>query len=203
MAQIRKQLNELFFGTNGTGKTTNMIKLAVEYAIANPKKNVLFLMPDDSEKKYDEVPMITKNDLLSDFGIAKMICSTPENKKEKSIYTEIYERHNKADVKFNGLIVNDDMGALLQRRPNDVITLLSRRRQLNLDMFWNFHGLTTDAPKSFWRYVTGVTLHKTTDDYHDTLDKVGSKGNEFLDVYKEVQEASAENPYFSKRLSLI
>lgn len=199
----RKQINELFFGTNGTGKTTNMISLAVSYAELNPKKNVLFLMPDDSEKKYDEVPIISEKELLTDFGIAKIICGMPESKSQKSIYTKIYEMHNKADVKFNGLLVNDDMGSLLNRRPNDVLTLLSRRRQLNIDMFWNFHGLTTDVPKSFWRYVTGITLHKTTDDYKDTLEKIGNKKDEFLSAYNEVQEVSKQNPYFNKHISLI
>lgn len=191
-----KQFNTLLFGTNGTGKTTVMLDLFYEYMLAKESlgvvKNGLFLMPDDAESKYDDIPEINVNDLGGNFGIAKIICdvnATSSDKKAKSIYTEIYERYACKKRKFDGLIVNDDMAMLMNRRPNDIITMCSRRRQMNLDLLWNFHGLTTDCPKAFWRYVTSIILFKTADDYTDTYEKI-SKPAEFEKLYFEVQSIS-------------
>lgn len=194
MATI-KQFNEILFGTNGTGKTTEMLNIFNSYMDGKEsigqEKNALFLMPDDSEKKYDGIPEIHINDIHGDFGIAKLICNVnfdKSDKKTKTIYELLYERYALAKRQFNGIVINDDMGGLMSRRPNDILTMLSRRRQMNMDLIWNFHGLTTDCPKAFFRTVTGIILFKTTDDHTDTMNKIGrDKHDMFKEAYFEVQ----------------
>ena len=192
MEQTRKQFNELFFGTNGTGKTTEMLKLAIQYfeQPQNENKNFLIAVPDLSESKYDCFPEITVNDLGGDFGVGLIQAQyiDKSNKKQKSIYTEIYERYAAKGRKFNGLMINDDMGIMFGRRPQDNINMCTRKRQMNLDLMWNFHGLTTDCPPAFFKSVSGITLFKTEDNYLDTMKKIAmNKRKQFEDAYFWVQ----------------
>lgn len=192
MSSLRKQFNELYFGTNGTGKTTNMLTNALKYmrAPVNANKNMLCVMPDFSESKYDNIPEIQINDLGGNFGIAKIMANeiAKGDKKSKSIYTEIYERYAVKGIRFDGLIINDDMGGMFGRRPEDINRMLSRKRQMNMDLMWNFHGLTTDCPRNFFKSVSGITLHKTEDDYEDTMNKIANnKRSMFEEAYFQVQ----------------
>lgn len=190
--ELRKQFNELFFGTNGSGKTRAMLEIALEYfeQPVNEAKNFLCIMPDFSESKYDHLPEITVNDLGGYFGAAKIMAMPigKSDKKSKSIYTEIYERYAVKQRRFNGLIINDDMSVMFGRRPEDILTMCTRKRQMNIDLMWNFHGLTTDCPPSFFKSVSGITLHKTEDDYEDTMKKISSnKRKMFEESYFQVQ----------------
>jgi len=192
MENTRKQFNELFFGTNGTGKTQEMLTLADGYfkAPANENKNFLMLMPDFSESKYDAVPEMQISDLGGDFGIGKILVNaiSKTDKKAKSVYTEIYERYAAKGRRFNGLIINDDMGIMFGRRPEDIIMMCTRKRQMNLDLMWNFHGLTTDCPPAFFKSVSGITLFKTEDNYLDTMKKIAmNKRKMFEEAYLTVQ----------------
>lgn len=192
---MAKQINSLWFGTNGTGKTTDMLDVANRFMDDKESlgliKNQLVLIPDDSEKKYDNIPEGQISDLHGDFGIMKIICNVnldKTDKKTKTVYETIYENYALRKRQMNCLIINDDMGGLMSRRPNDILLMLSRRRQMNIDCFWNFHGLTTDCPKQFFKTVTSLNLFMTTDDHRDTMDKIGrDKHQMFLDAYNEVQ----------------
>ena len=192
MEAIRKQFNELYFGTNGTGKTQNMLTTALTYfdSPANANKNFLCIMPDFSESKYDDIPEIRVSDLGGYFGIGEIMAADIRkgDHKSKSIYTEIYERYAEKQRRFNGLIINDDMGGMFGRRPEDINRMTTRKRQMNLDLMWNFHGLTTDCPKNFFKSVSGITLHQTEDDYKDTVDKIApNKRAMFIETYFQVQ----------------
>ena len=192
METTRKQFNEIFIGTNGTGKTTEMLKGAIKYFEypQNENKNFLIAVPDLSESKYDGIPEITVNDLGGSFGVGLIQAQYIDkgNKKAKSIYTEIYERYAAKGRKFNGLMINDDMGIMFGRRPVDIINMCTRKRQMNIDLMWNFHGLTTDCPPAFFKSVSGITLFKTEDNYIDTMKKIAmNKRKTFEESYFLVQ----------------
>lgn len=196
-----KQFNVVIFGTNGTGKTTEFIDIGTQYIQAKEsiglEKNFLLCVSDDNEKKYDWLPEIDIRDVHGDFGLAKVICNVnidKNDKKTKTIYQTIYENYALKKLQFNGMIANDDMGVMMSRRPNDVLTMMGRRRQMNLDLLWCFHGLTTDCPPAFIRTLTQIVLFKTTDNHKDTMDKLGTdKAKEFERVYFKVQAYSNGN----------
>ena len=202
MSNIRQQRCVVFFGTNGTGKTTQMLTMGLEYMKYNARfgKRMLCCLPDDAETKYDvvqEIPL-ERQSLQSFKGIAKVFI---ENKNDFQFIYKTYTEKNQPT--FNGLIIFDDIGVVLSRRPEEVLNMLRRRRQMNMDMFWNFHGLTTDMPRSFFSFITDIVLFKTGDDHEDTRDKLPADKRElFEEVYFRVEEKSKENPFYFERIKL-
>ena len=200
--QIRQQRSVVFFGTNGTGKTTQMLSMGIDYMKKNARfgKRLLCCLPDDGERKYDvveEIPL-EEHSLHNFKGIAKVFVE------DKNAFQLIYKSYTaKGKPSFNGLAIFDDLGVVLNRRPEEAINMLRRRRQMNMDMFWNFHGLTTDMPRSFFGFITDIILFKTTDDHSDTLEKLPSDKRElFEEVYYRVQEKTKDNPFYFERIKL-
>lgn len=199
---MRQQRNIVLFGTNGTGKTTVMLNTAIEYLQRNYKsgKRVLCCLPDDGERKYDSIKEITLEEhSLNNFtGIKKVFIE------DKSDFEMIYKTYTaKTSLGFNGLCVFDDLGVLLNRRPEEVLKMLRRRRQMNMDMLWNFHGLTTDMPRSFWGFLTDIVLFKTGDEHTDTMEKLPfDNRKDFEQMYFRVEKEAKINPYYYERLKL-
>lgn len=199
----RQQFNTVLFGTNGTGKTTFMLEIAIEYIKNNPGKNVLFVLPDDSERKYDSIPLINSRDLYNISGIYKIYADEYKEETGKTVYESIYNYFVKtgAKRKFNGLLVNDDCGVLWNRRPEDVLKLFRRRRQANMDVLSNFHGLTTDMPPKFLGFITSLILFKTGDSHIDTMNKLPAlKQKEFEEMYFRVETETEKNPFYKEEL---
>jgi len=199
---MRQQKMVLFFGTNGTGKTTKMLSLGLDYLQANYKtdKRVLCILPDDGERKYDVIKEImpVKEDLQNFKGIAKVIAE------DRKVFETVLKSYtDKGQQRFNGLCIFDDLGVILNRRPEEALNLLRRRRQANMDMFWNFHGLTTDMPRSFFAYATDIVLFKTGDNHEDTMYKLpANKQKEFEDMFFRIEEKTKENPFYCEQLKL-
>jgi len=149
---MRKQFNDIVIGGNGSGKTTFEIKVCLEYIKHSPDKRVLFIIPDDSEEKLDIVPEITVDELKDFKGIVKLIA---ENDK---IFSQILDFFSDKKQRFNGLVIADDCGVFIKRRPENVLRLFKRRRQLNNDFLWSFHGFNTEMPRSFFTYVNMIYI---------------------------------------------
>lgn len=202
MSGLRQQRNIVIFGTNGTGKTTVMLETAIKYLEQNFRsgKRVLCCIPDDGERKYDvikEIPL--EEHALNNFvGIKKLYI---EQEKDFGFLYSVYSSRRSAG--FNGMAVFDDLGVLMNRRPENILKLLRRRRQINMDMLWNFHGLKTDIPLQFWSFVTDIILFKTGGDYKNTMERIDyNKREEFEKMYFRVEENAKSNPYYFERLKL-
>jgi hypothetical protein len=196
----RQQKAVLFFGTNGTGKTTKMLLGAASFLKSNPHKRILALLPDDGERKFDIFREVRPNinDLREFEGLGKIYC---EDRKVLKLIYKTYTERDKPP--FSGLMIFDDPGVILNRRPEEALLLLRRRRQMNADMFWNFHGLHTDMPRAFFTYTTDIVLHRTQDDHHDTLNKLPeNKQAAFEQMYRRVQKISEQDKYYAEQLRL-
>lgn len=218
MSDIRKQINDVLFGGNGSGKTTLVLQIVADYIEKNPEKRILFILPDDQEKKLRWIEEIPLNGLETFTGIKKMIIE------EEQFFGRLIDKiapphapkcgyHNgdlcncgarDKGLRFDGLMVIDDPNKYMSRRPKDVLRLFVRRRQPNLDMLWCFHGLRNVVPPSFYTYVTRLIIFQTSDDYGPTYDLLPeNKREEFLDIYRRVQRiADTEDPHYCEELIL-
>lgn len=184
---FRKQFNDAVFGGNGSGKTTFMIKVAISYMKKYTKKRVLFIIPDDSESKLDVVPEISVEEIGTFQGIAKLIVE------DDSVFEYILNYFGNKKNKFNGLMIIDDPGVFLKRRPERVLKLFRRRRQVNIDFLWGFHGLKTEMPPAFFAYLNRIYLLETSDNHKYTMDLLpDAKKTEFEQKYQKVQNLAAQ-----------
>ncbi len=211
----RKQFNAALFGANGTGKTTLEIEIMCDYAYANPLKRELIIVPDDGERKFDSIEEmeITEDNLRNFRGIKKVIA---EDSKIFELLLKIYTQPitdsggkpvlkdgKKQNEKFNGLVVCDDLGVILSRRPTEAIKLFKRRRQANMDMLWTFHVFETDIPKAFFGYLTSMVMFQTSGGYEDTVGKIDPlKRAEFVEIYNRVQREAEKNQYYREEMIL-
>jgi hypothetical protein len=185
----RSQFNHVIIGANGTGKTTFSFEVAIEYLNQDHRKRILFIVPDDSEEKLDNIEEISFNQIKNFSGVKKFVA---ENEKIFDKFLEIFADR---EFKFNGLIICDDLGVILSRRPNPVLRLLKRRRQSNIDFLWSFHGLRCEVPPSFYTYVNNIYLFSTSDNHEETLKELPhNKKDSFENMYFRVQK-EAENKF--------
>lgn len=183
----RSQFNHILFASNGQGKTTFEIEIAINYLKNDLRKRVLFLLPDDGEEKLYQVKEIEINELQSFKGVAKLFV---DSQKIFDTFLDIYSDENN---KFNGLCICDDLGGVIGKRPEALYRLFRRRRQCNIDFLWSFHGLHCDAPKGFYTYLNNIYLFRTSDNHEQTQKNLPiQKQAEFFDAYFRVQEKSEE-----------
>jgi hypothetical protein len=203
-ASTRKQFNIVMFGGNGCGKTTKLLEVIDAYLDANEWKRVLIITPDDSEEKLEFIEEIQVEDLRTFKGLKKLIVS---NAKIFTTLKDVYLPHAKSDkansIKFNGLLVVDDAGVILDRRNEEVLDFFRRRRQANVDILTIFHGLRNEVPPSFFAYVTDLIIFQTADNHKKTLDLLPmDKQESFMTAYTRVQSCAKQNPYYCEQLKL-
>lgn len=195
----RKQFHVGCFGAQGTGKTSFMIKKALEYHKGTGKR-ILFGIPDDQEEKLDPVPEISEKEIPSFTGIKKIILTYAVIDRMKQFYlpeptavaTNVAKKR-----KFHGLFCIDDPGTWLPRYPESFYQLLSRRRQLNMDIISAFPGLKSKAPASYYGFLTHIELWQTADSPRTLMDELApNMQGRFLRLYNHVQKESENNMYY-------
>lgn len=202
---MRKQFNDVWIGANGSGKTFLEKKVAFEYASENILKRVLFVLPDDGEESLWSLSEIEKEELIYFEGIKKLIL---EDENDFEYITDTFkpfidETGEKRYRRFNGLMVCDDLGVMINRRPQEILKLFKRRRQPNIDFLWSFHGLKTDVPPSFYTYVNHIVLFRTSDAHEYTMQQLPeAKRSEFLEVYQRVQKITETEPHYCEEIIL-
>lgn len=201
---MRKQFNTVMFGGNGCGKTTFLLEIIDNYLTQNTFKRVLLICPDDSEEKLDFIEEIEEGELPYFSGIKK-ICT--RDVKIFDRINKLFLPENKAErdtkPKFNGLLIIDDAGVILNRRDECVLDLFRRRRQANADIITIFHGLRNEVPPSFFAYTSNLIIFQTADNPKKTLELLPpAKQAEFLTIYNRVQKNALKNPYYKEELIL-
>lgn len=212
MNEDRKQFNDVLIGGNGCGKTTLQFQIAMNYLEESYSeyfktylKRILFLIPDDAEDKLANVTEIDLNQLESFVGIKKIIL---DSYRDFGFICDTYkpikdELGNRVTKKFNGLFCCDDLGTIMNRRPEEILKLFKRRRQPNIDFLWAFHGLRTEVPPAFYTYVNRIILFRTSDNHEPTLKALPEGKQElFMEVYRRVQKISEKEPHYCEEIEI-
>lgn len=195
---LRKQFLILIIGGNGSGKTYLAIQIAIQYLKSYPNKRVLFILSDDGEKKLWEIEEIGLNELNTFQGVKKIIIDSAKDFEFIADNYKSYrdEQGNRVQREFNGLMVCDDLGGAMNRRPTEIINFFKKRRQPNIDFLFIFHGLRTDVPPAFYSYINKIILFQTSDNHEDTMRHLPiDKRKYFEDKYLEVQQLAKTNPH--------
>jgi hypothetical protein len=199
----RKQFCHLLVGGNGSGKTYTAIEIAIEYMRNNPKKRVLFILCDDNDKKLRNVPRIGFKNLRTFKGVAKIIIDTEKDfdKIREAYRADFSEDGTESCFPLNGLIVCDDLGSAMPRRPEKVAMFIKKRRQINADFLWLFHGWRNDVPPLFFTYINHIIIFQTSDTYDEFVKKIRKdKVQEFIQLYDYVQKEAKKDPHVRAEL---
>jgi len=194
MIQPRSQSCNLILGSEGTGKTTLEFQIAIATLDANPAKRVLFGVTDNSDKKIQMLPEITREELSSFNGVKKIIIEDEE------IFHDFTKLFASDEFQFDGLFIGDDLKEILTARPKEVITMMTKRRHANLDILFCFHSLHCDTPKGFFGHINKIYLFRTSDAHEDFVKKLPMhKRESFMKAYDRVQRKSEKQQnYFEE-----
>lgn len=165
----------ILVGINGTGKTT-FIKKILENTVTE-KNRALIVTPDPAE--WRSVPEVSGTEITRFKGIRKIIY-------HQSCMAEIQRYYT------NGILVFDDARVYIHAQSDDFMQWLQiRRRQVGVDLFCNFHGLT-QVPPVFFTFATNIILFYTKDNIKRRAEYVDEQD------FNEIQQAKAR---IAKRVS--
>lgn len=181
-----------WLGTNGTGKTHDMMKIIREYP-----KNVLVLMDDDSEDGFDWLDEIPPDKVGKFRG--KGVCMVEDSIKEKDqLFTDIYNDFGRVNNEFKGgLLCFDDAMTILEARPREKAKkLFKKRRQRRLDILLNCHG-ASEFPISLFKNMTHFVICQTFDSHQAIAARMnGDLSRKFVKCIDYVNERAKDDPYF-------
>lgn len=158
----------ILVGINGTGKTT-FIKKILENTVTE-KNRALIVTPDPAE--WRAVQEVSGTEITRFKGIRKIIY-------HQSCMDEIQRYYT------NGILVFDDARVYIHAQSDDFMQWLQiRRRQVGVDLFCNFHGLT-QVPPVFFTFATNIILFYTKDNIKRRAEYVDEQD------FNEIQQAKA------------
>lgn len=177
----------ILVGINGTGKTS-FVKNILEHTV-NAKNRALIVTPDPAE--WRAVEEVSGRDIATFKGIRKIIY-------HQECMAEIQRYYS------NGMLVFDDARVYIHAQSDDFMQWLQiRRRQVGVDFFCMFHGLT-QVPPVFFTFASNMVLFYTKDNIKRRSEYVDE------DDFKAIQEAKARiakkvadgNPYYYEIITL-
>jgi len=154
-AEKRLHVTALMVGRKGTGKSTELAKIARDYARNNPKKRVLIIDVNGSPA-YNDFPLLTPEQL--------------QGWKESASLRIAKFYHSDHDVLFemvskfrNGMVVFEDCTKYIGSNPTGAVKMyLVDHRMWQVDLIFTFHSLHR-VPKFFWEMTAYIVLKKTQD----------------------------------------
>lgn len=177
----------IIVGINGTGKTS-FVKNILEHTV-NAKNRALIVTPDPSE--WRQVEEVSGREIATFKGIRKIIYHGDCMDEIQTYYS-------------NGMLVFDDARVYIHAQSDDFMQWLQiRRRQVGVDFFCMFHGLT-QVPPVFFTFCTNLVLFYTKDNIKRRAEYVDEAD------FQAIQDAKARiakkvedgNPYYYEILTL-
>lgn len=143
---MRYPICSILVGINGTGKTSfvnNILQQTV-----NDNNRALIVTPDPTE--WRQIEEVAGRDIATFKGIRKIIYHT-------GCMEEIQRYYH------NGMLIFDDARVYIHSQSDSFMQWLQiRRRQVGVDFFCMFHGLT-QVPPIFFTFATKLVLFYTKD----------------------------------------
>lgn len=139
----------IILGTNRTGKTT----LTKQIISGMNRTRKLVLTPDLYEPKWNDFSIIKRSEIPTFEGTKKIIYN-------KNDFIGLQKNL------FDAVLVLDDFGAydfLNNKEKKALKSLLVRRAQRKLDIFFIAHGFTDIVPTFIFRYASKYIIFKTED----------------------------------------
>ena len=183
----RYPLCSILVGINGTGKTS-FIQKVLEHTV-NEKNRALIVTPDPAE--WRQVEEVSGRSIATFNGIRKIIYHSGAMGEIQNYYS-------------NGMLIFDDARVYIHAQSDDFMQWLQiRRRQVGVDFFCCFHGLT-QVPPVFFTFASNIVLFYTKDNIKRRAEYVDDAD------FQAIQEAKARiakkveggNPYYFEIITL-
>lgn len=177
----------ILVGINGTGKTS-FVQNILEHTV-NAKNRALIVTPDPAEwRAVEEVG----GPAISTFrGIRKIIYHS-------GCMEDIQRYYG------NGMLVFDDARVYIHAQSDDFMQWLQiRRRQVGVDLFCMFHGLT-QVPPVFFTFASNMVLFYTKDNIKRRAEYVDEQDFQAIQDAKAriAKKVEAGNPYCYEIITL-
>lgn len=136
-------------GIEGSGKSTLSINIA-----KNIDKKILIIEPDKFGETFQDL------EIISNIKVVK--------RKRKKVSRIIYYKGIFEDIMLNirnYTIIFDDFRMIkeyLDRLPNEIKTIIARRRHMNNDIILSLHGFN-DVPARMYQHISHFIIFKTRD----------------------------------------
>lgn len=177
----------ILVGINGTGKTS-FVKNILEHTV-NEKNRALIVTPDPAE--WRQVEEVSGREIASFKGIRKIIYHSGAMEDIQRYYS-------------NGMLVFDDARVYIRAQSDDFMQWLQiRRRQVGVDFFCMFHGLT-QVPPVFFTFASNLVLFYTKDNIKRRAEYVDEADFAAIQEAKSriARKVEAGNPYYYEIITL-
>ena len=177
----------ILVGVNGTGKTS-FVKNILEHTV-NEKNRALIVTPDPAE--WRQVEEVAGRDIATFKGIRKIIYRPDAMDEIQRYYS-------------NGMLILDDARVYIHAQSDDWMQWIQiRRRQVGVDLFCCFHGIT-QVPPVFFTFSTNIVLFYTKDNIKRRAEYVDEADFEEIQAAKSriAKKVTAGNPYAYEIITL-
>ena len=177
----------ILVGVNGTGKTS-FVKEILEHTV-NEKNRALIVTPDPAE--WRQVEEVSGREIATFKGIRKIIYHAEAMEEIRRYYS-------------NGMLIFDDARVYIHAQSDDFMQWLQiRRRQVGVDFFCCFHGLT-QVPPVFFTFASNIVLFYTKDNIKRRAEYVDEADFQAIQDAKAriAKKVESGNPYYYEIITL-
>jgi predicted ATPase len=187
VAAIKERISRLVLviGTNGTGKTTFLLKAVTAAAATRRVLVVDFENAERAWQPFEEIDPADREAMLTFTGVRRINWAKHDDA-TLSLLRKYYR---------NGILVLDDCRTYLKASMEDELhQLLIRRRQYMLDIFVVAHSFQ-DVPPKFYQFSTDVVLFRITRPIDDRK-RMLANPTQILAAHERIQRQAQTNPHY-------
>lgn len=161
------------------GKSTDLEKIIN----SKPNERFLVIIPDTSEPLWHKYPVINGDDLEEEFdpNFEGVLCIEQE---EKVTFPYLYQLFKDEELKGLNLILDDPVYAE-EYCEKELIRILKRKRQYDIDIFSTSHSYD-EVPPKFFSFITIFSLGYTEGELKNRKGNLGSAYNVHLQYHEEI-----------------